>query len=342
MLNGGCRPPRQKIDVPATGLIHFTLYKRPVARCAQPKTFPWGPGRLTGLDWFPEPKGVGEMLKSWSIRPLAGNRRCLALVGVVLVGLVGFAPMTGGHGFDSAGPTDSVIAEQIAQMGALEDSLSQNSAQSVEAAPDDLTTPRGILADLVTRGMPVEPVAFTSPARTHGGMDALAATRLDDARLDAGFGGALQGLDGAATLKAVDLGRNEEWRCLTEALYFEARGETMTGQMAVAEVILNRVDSKRYPGTVCAVTAQGSERRNACQFSYMCDGKPEDMDDARAMRRVAAVARVMLDGRERTLTGGATHYHTDAVHPGWASRLTRTNRIGYHIFYRRPQKLASN
>ncbi len=132
-----------------------------------------------------------------------------------------------------------------------------------------------------------------------------------------------------------------EWQCLSEALYFEARGESPAGQIAVAEVILNRVDSRKYPDTVCGVISQGEKRRNACQFSFRCDGQPEKISEVAAYDRVAKIARMMIDGRDRALTGGATHYHTTSVRPGWSRRLTRTAKIGTHIFYRYPQQTAS-
>lgn len=135
---------------------------------------------------------------------------------------------------------------------------------------------------------------------------------------------------------------NSEWACLTEALYFEARGEDLKGQMAVAEVILNRVESKRFPDTVCRVISQGASRRNACQFSFKCDGVPERFSERRAYERVGKVARVMLDGHERGLTNGATHYHTTWVQPGWSRRLMQTAQVGDHLFYRRPDQAAMN
>ena len=132
-----------------------------------------------------------------------------------------------------------------------------------------------------------------------------------------------------------------EWACLTEALYFEARGETLKGQLAVAEVILNRVDSRKYPNSVCGVIEQGSHRRNACQFSFKCDGAPEKFSEHQAYERVGKIARMMLEGRERALTDGATHYHTIHVRPSWSRRLTKTADIGVHIFYRTPERTAS-
>ena len=134
----------------------------------------------------------------------------------------------------------------------------------------------------------------------------------------------------------------EEWRCLAEALYFEARGETVKGQFAVAEVILNRVDSPRFPDSVCGVINQGTGRKHACQFSYTCDGKAENIAEQGAWDRVAKVAKLMLSGAPRKLTDGATYYHTTAVRPTWSRKFARTTQIGEHLFYRPGQKLASN
>lgn len=134
---------------------------------------------------------------------------------------------------------------------------------------------------------------------------------------------------------------DRQWRCLAEAIYFEARGEALAGQVAVAEVILNRVDSGNYPATICEVVRQGHERAG-CQFSFMCDGRPERITDRSAFAVAGAIAHLMIEGRPRTLTHNATHFHTRAVSPVWARRLVRTARIGAHIFYRYPTRLASN
>lgn len=127
-----------------------------------------------------------------------------------------------------------------------------------------------------------------------------------------------------------------QWKCLAEALYFEARGESLHGQFAVAEVILNRVASPRYPDTVCGVVNQGTGRRGACQFSYTCDGKPEVVSEPAAWTRAGKIARLMLDGADRRLTDGATHFHTTGVRPGWAAVFPQTVQIGTHKFYRQP------
>ncbi len=132
----------------------------------------------------------------------------------------------------------------------------------------------------------------------------------------------------------------KEWSCLSEALYFEARGETARGMFGVAEVILNRVDDPRYPDSVCGVINQGTGAKFRCQFTYTCDGRPEHMQNDKARAIVGKVAKIMLDGAPRTLTSGATHYHTKAVRPKWSKVFPRTTTIGYHHFYRQPNRLA--
>jgi spore germination cell wall hydrolase CwlJ-like protein len=125
-----------------------------------------------------------------------------------------------------------------------------------------------------------------------------------------------------------------EWQCLAEALYFEARGESVKGQFAVAEVILNRVTSPRFPASVCGVIHQGTGRKHQCQFSYTCDGHAENIRELRAYERVGKIARLMLDGAPKQLTQGATYYHSASVLPRWAKVFSRTAKIGVHYFYR--------
>ena len=157
-------------------------------------------------------------------------------------------------------------------------------------------------------------------------------------RIGAPFTGRGTGPARVTDVAALDrMGRargNRQWRCLTEALYFEARGETLEGQYAVAEVILNRVEHANYPDTICGVVNEGTGRRNACQFSYTCDGRPEVVTEDRAWNRLGHVARIMMEGAPRDLTRGATHYHADRVRPTWSRVYPRTARYGQHIFYR--------
>lgn len=129
----------------------------------------------------------------------------------------------------------------------------------------------------------------------------------------------------------------EQWQCLSEALYFEARGESVKGQFAVAEVILNRVSSEAFPNTICGVVHQGTGKKYQCQFTYTCDGQSEAIHEPAAFAQVGKVARLMIDGAPRALTEGATHYHTRAVNPRWARKFAKTAQIGVHMFYRMPQ-----
>lgn len=125
-----------------------------------------------------------------------------------------------------------------------------------------------------------------------------------------------------------------QWQCLAQAIYFEARGEAVMGQRAVAEVILNRVDHRRWPNTVCRVIQQGAHRLNGCQFSYYCDGVPERINNKRAYRLAQKIAKEAIAAKDRPLTKGATHYHATSVSPVWSRRLTKTAQYGTHIFYR--------
>jgi spore germination cell wall hydrolase CwlJ-like protein len=144
-------------------------------------------------------------------------------------------------------------------------------------------------------------------------------------------------------LAALDaIPRGDDWRCLAEAIYFESRGEPLAGQIAVAEVVLNRVDDRRFPNSVCGVTTQGAGSGRGCQFSYACDGRSDDMKSSAARDRSEKLASVMLAGRPRTVTEGATYFHTRSVRPSWARKMARTTSIGHHHFYRPATRVASN
>ncbi len=125
-----------------------------------------------------------------------------------------------------------------------------------------------------------------------------------------------------------------QWQCLKTALYFEARGESLKGQFAVAEVILNRVDNPQYPKSICGVVGQSGG--GGCQFSYVCDGARDVMREKGAADRAGRIASAMLAGAPRALTSGATHFHTRAVRPRWARQFPQTAAIGAHLFYRQP------
>ncbi len=126
--------------------------------------------------------------------------------------------------------------------------------------------------------------------------------------------------------------------CLAQAIYYEARGESQRGQIAVAEVIMNRAKSGYYPNSVCGVVYQGSHRSTGCQFTFTCDGSINHRPRGRAWDRAQRVATAVMSGYTRPITQGATHYHTLAVNPVWNSGLVETTTIESHVFYRFPNR----
>ena len=122
--------------------------------------------------------------------------------------------------------------------------------------------------------------------------------------------------------------------CLALNIYFEARSELIEGQIAIAEVTLNRVASTNYPNDVCSVVLQ--ENKDGCQFSWWCDGKSDQPREHNSLRTSKALAELMLkEGGHITVIGNqATHYHSNEVHPYWANDLHKIRRIGKHIFYK--------
>ncbi|CAL1691008.1 hypothetical protein MMB232_01143 [Brevundimonas subvibrioides] len=124
--------------------------------------------------------------------------------------------------------------------------------------------------------------------------------------------------------------------CMTAAIYYEAANEGGAGQAAVAQVILNRMRHSAYPGTVCGVVFQGSERQTGCQFSFTCDGALGRPPEPVRWAMARGVAISALSGGVAGAVGHATHYHADYVSPYWAPRLAKVGQIGAHIFYRWP------
>lgn len=138
---------------------------------------------------------------------------------------------------------------------------------------------------------------------------------------------------GFATGQPIEMDDKELW-CLATAIYFEARGESYRGQVAIAQVVQNRVADRRYPKTICGVVFQNQNRRNSCQFSFACDGQPEVISDKKSWAQAQDIAKRFADG-ELFLTevGKATHYHATYVRPAWAPRMVKLTQIGLHVFY---------
>lgn len=124
--------------------------------------------------------------------------------------------------------------------------------------------------------------------------------------------------------------------CMASAIYYEAASESLAGQLAVAQVILNRLRHPRYPKTVCAVVHQGGERVTGCQFTFICDGALSRLPGPARLQRARLVAQAALHGATSAQAGQATHYHTIWIVPLWAGALRKVAIIGNHVFYRPP------
>ena len=131
---------------------------------------------------------------------------------------------------------------------------------------------------------------------------------------------------------ALDASRDLD--CLTQAVYYEARGEGADGMKAVAQVVLNRVRHPAFPKTVCGVVFQGAARSTGCQFSFTCSGAMRGRVNQAAWNRARTVASNAMSGSVFSRVGNATHFHTTAVTPGWRSSLVQVSQVGSHLFYR--------
>ena len=132
---------------------------------------------------------------------------------------------------------------------------------------------------------------------------------------------------------------NEELNCMALNIYHEARSESLAGQYAVADVVLNRVDSNRFPKSICEVVKQaklwkGNPIRNKCQFSWYCDGLSDTATETNSWQQAVEIAiSITLHDKFRGITEGATHYHTNFVDPYWNVDMRLIGTIGDHIFY---------
>ena len=133
---------------------------------------------------------------------------------------------------------------------------------------------------------------------------------------------------------------NSDIHCLAENIYFEARGESTAGKMAVALVTLNRVMDERFPDTICGVVKQtkyypsGRIDLHSCQFSWYCDGKPDTIKDQNCYKDILLIAEVMYTYETEDFTEGSLWYHSPKVKPKWSMVYTKTVKIDNHIFYK--------
>lgn len=159
-------------------------------------------------------------------------------------------------------------------------------------------------------------------------MPAMASEQLAYARANAPVTG------GFANGTPVAVSDKESW-CLATAIYFEARGESYRGQVAVAQVVMNRVKDHRYPNTICGVVFQNQNKRNSCQFSFACDGIPEVINDKQSWAQAEDISKRFTAGElYLTEVADSTHYHATYVRPAWAPRMTKMTQIGLHVFYK--------
>jgi spore germination cell wall hydrolase CwlJ-like protein len=129
--------------------------------------------------------------------------------------------------------------------------------------------------------------------------------------------------------------RAKSEKCLAEAVYFEARGEAVRGQIAVAQVVMNRTFSGFYPNTVCGVVYQNKHRHMACQFTFACDNTPDVINEPDMWERAGKIAKAMLDGQLwLPEVAKSTHYHAYWVHPSWVAEMKKMYKFGVHTFYR--------
>lgn len=133
--------------------------------------------------------------------------------------------------------------------------------------------------------------------------------------------------------------------CMALNIYHEARSESLVSQLAVSQVVINRVQDSRYPNNVCDVIKQGITYKNSnkpvihkCQFSWYCDGKPDEPKNQKHWEKAIKVASLALHSRLIDITEGSTHYHAYYVKPSWVASKTKITRIESHIFYRWEKK----
>ncbi|HEY0853922.1 MAG TPA: cell wall hydrolase [Devosia sp.] len=207
-------------------------------------------------------------------------------------------------------------------------------------SPEPKIDPRG--------GLVPEPIVVASldPSAGKEALDAINAVAPDlvvpkrRPESDLAYAPEAGGLDGhelsSAPIMAKDgkkWSQKEMW-CLATAIYFESRGEKYRGQVAVGQVVMNRVKHRLYPSTICGVVFQNQQKRNACQFSFACDGIPERVTEQKYWKQAQEIAKGIVDGSlHLSEVGYATHYHATYVYPHWAPRMKKVTKIGLHVFY---------
>lgn len=279
-------------------------------------------------------------------KPVVGDVRFLAHLAVLIAAfIVVFATILPVAAADSA--------DDIVVPARLSDAIKAKRAQYAEVNPE--LTPE-LLQAYVDRQRQLEAFsAFDLPAaspelpqdvalgyvarRQNGALDAIEAVdRGTGAELTTAMLASYAERDFVPTAKRVKLADSERL-CLAQAIYHEARGESVNGQLAVANVIINRAFSKKYPTTICGVVFQNAEKgKFRCQFTFACDGRSDNGTERAAWNRSLRLAdqafREFQQGdRPGVIPNSALYYHTTSVNPNWSNKFHRVAAIGAHVFY---------
>jgi hypothetical protein len=226
-------------------------------------------------------------------------------------------------GTTAAVPLASIKAEPVGPQMSAGLQLSEIAARSQASVPPDIQ-----LASLPTQDVPREPLASDSVAIVAAAMPIIPLNEVPLPRAAPPMSPADR-----LGLKGKDYTRAE--RCLANAIYFEARSEPIRGQMAVAQVVVNRTFSGFYPNDICGVVYQNASRHLACQFTFACDGKSKAITERSHWAVANRIARQTLDGQIYVPeVGKSTHYHAAYVHPNWMHEMHKLARFGLHSFYR--------
>lgn len=266
-----------------------------------------------------EPKPASDLSERLKLKPTA----VAATFGMVVGAVVGTAYLGGAMAKATTVRSQALKLDAVAAAGFTDEAMAaaagglDASALAIAQRHDPYT-----VAGSTRRDRQAELIAARLEALPRGG------TALRQPQIG--------GLNPAAApfrlANALDASRDLE--CLTQAVYYEARGEGRDGMRAVAQVVLNRARHPAFPKTVCGVVFQGAGRRTGCQFSFTCDGSMRGRVDRGAWNRARQVATEALSGRVYAQVGTATHFHTTAVSPSWRGSLVRVSQVGDHVFYR--------
>ena len=262
--------------------------------------------------------GLREKLKRWWMTMTDDEQRDIfvrgATIAVCAVAATVTLPMVGQ--IQAEKRADADFREQAVRLASMEDG--GVTVRSAAYTPSLLDTPW------------MRTVEYTLERDTGSSMSRYAMRDRDGAALNSLVSFRPEHIKRAETISA-------EQKCLAQAVYYESAHEPLGGQVAVAEVIANRMADHRYPDTACGVVFQGATRTTGCQFTFTCDGALKTPPMGRNWERAKTIAAHVLMNLNVDSTGGATHYHATYVDPIWSAGLIKTDKIGMHIFYRFPR-----